>query len=360
MRSRVSRAHCRRLAGLAVLLAVGAAGCQPSPDKSAPGPADGVRASSADPTSLAPRFETYTLADGLASNEANVMLQDRQGFLWVGTFSGLSRYDGAAFETFLHDPTDSTSLGHNFVSALAQDRSGTIGVGTRDVPDRYDPETETFSHLRHDPLDPEDPSAAEVRAIVVDAAGTVWVGTVNGGLDRFDTASDIRRRRRARVVLGHHERRRLGDSQHLNVGYVDLHVARLDFVALALTDADLAPSQDHVLAPHLVRESSQIGVDLGREHQLRDAVAVAQVDEVEPAEVAALVDPTLEYDGLPGVGLAERAAGVGPVAVGGGVGGRKVRRAESDMEADSRSGKAKWGKYGGWRMESVRFGAPSG
>ena len=34
---------------------------------------------------IPPRFETFTVSDGLVSNEANVFLQDRQGFLWVGT-----------------------------------------------------------------------------------------------------------------------------------------------------------------------------------------------------------------------------------------------------------------------------------
>lgn len=40
------------------------------------------------PSPIPPRFETFTVSDGLVSNEANVFLQDRQGFLWIGTFGG--------------------------------------------------------------------------------------------------------------------------------------------------------------------------------------------------------------------------------------------------------------------------------
>ena len=119
------------------------------------------------------------------------------------------------------------------------------------------------------------------------------------------------------VVLGHHERRRRGEGQHLDVGDVDLHVAGRHVGVLALADADLALGRDHVLAAHPLGQGGEVGVEFGAEDELREAVAVAQVDEVEPAEVAALVDPALEDDRLPGVGLAEGAAGVRAVAVGG-------------------------------------------
>jgi hypothetical protein len=47
---------------------------------------------------------------------------------------------------------------------------------------------------------------------------------------------------------------------------------------------------------------------------LRDAVAVAQIEEDEVAVIAAAVDPAHEGDGLAGVGGAEFAAGVGALA----------------------------------------------
>jgi signal transduction histidine kinase/ligand-binding sensor domain-containing protein/DNA-binding response OmpR family regulator len=140
---------------------------------------------------LPPRFETLTVSDGLVSNEANVFLQDRQGFLWIGTFGGLSRFDGASFTNFLHDPTDSTSLTQNKVNSLFEDRTGAIWVGTNGGLNRFDPETETFTRYRHDPADSTSLSDDEVLAVVEAATGAIWAGTWGGGLNRLDPATGV-------------------------------------------------------------------------------------------------------------------------------------------------------------------------
>ena len=140
---------------------------------------------------IPPRFETLTIADGLVSNEANAFLQDRQGFLWIGTFGGLSRFDGASFTNFLHDPADTTSLAQNKVNSLFKDRAGSIWVGTNGGLDRFDPETETFTHYRHDPADSTSISHDVVRAVVEGAGGAIWAGTRGGGLNRLDPATGV-------------------------------------------------------------------------------------------------------------------------------------------------------------------------
>ena len=45
-------------------------------------------------------FEHFSLEDGLSQNAVLDLLQDRQGFLWVGTQDGLNRYDGYAFTVY--------------------------------------------------------------------------------------------------------------------------------------------------------------------------------------------------------------------------------------------------------------------
>ena len=55
----------------------------------------------------------------------------------------------------------------------------------------------------------------------------------------------------------------------------------------------------------------------GRDDDLRDAVVVAQVDEEDAAEVALVMDPAREADGLAGVRGAQVVAGVGAVRIGG-------------------------------------------
>ncbi len=50
------------------------------------------------------RFASLTADDGLAQNHVEAVLQDRQGFMWIGTGGGLSRFDGYDFTNYIHDP----------------------------------------------------------------------------------------------------------------------------------------------------------------------------------------------------------------------------------------------------------------
>src|SRR5271155_4052845 len=71
-------------------------------------------------------FRDYV--DGLGNLSVNCLLQDRSGFLWIGTESGLYQYDGSRFWQF--GPKDGLPSG--FVRALSLDRDGRLWVGTRD------------------------------------------------------------------------------------------------------------------------------------------------------------------------------------------------------------------------------------
>ncbi len=71
-------------------------------------------------------FRDYV--DGLGNLSVNCLLQDRSGFLWIGTESGLYQYDGSRFWQL--GPKDGLPSG--FVRALSLDRDGRLWVGTRD------------------------------------------------------------------------------------------------------------------------------------------------------------------------------------------------------------------------------------
>jgi ligand-binding sensor domain-containing protein len=59
----------------------------------------------------------------------NCILQDRHGFLWLGTQDGLNRYDGYHFRVFKHDAREPGSLANNTVWALFEDSDGVLWVG---------------------------------------------------------------------------------------------------------------------------------------------------------------------------------------------------------------------------------------
>ena len=58
------------------------------------------------------------------------MLQDHQGYLWVGTFGGLARFDGQRFTLF--ESGDMLPLGNNGILSLYESRSGVVWIGTLD------------------------------------------------------------------------------------------------------------------------------------------------------------------------------------------------------------------------------------
>ena len=129
-------------------------------------------------------FEHLTNRDGLSQMSVNAVLQDRQGFLWIGTEDGLNRYDGYEFRIFKPQDDDS-SVASGWILALLEDRSGALWIGTRKGLDRLDPRTGRFTHYRHHPDDPGSLSSDIVLALHEDRSGALWVGT-EGGLDRLD------------------------------------------------------------------------------------------------------------------------------------------------------------------------------
>lgn len=139
-------------------------------------------------TNLSPR-------NGLPSLHVVAVIQDKQGFIWIGTPDGLTRYDGNSMKTFRTIPYDSTSLPGNLVYALHADRNGTIWVGTGYGLSAFDPGTEAFRSFRHIPGENSGLSHELVTTIIDDRSGMLWVAAGSpavaheaGGLHRLDPA----------------------------------------------------------------------------------------------------------------------------------------------------------------------------
>jgi signal transduction histidine kinase/ligand-binding sensor domain-containing protein/CheY-like chemotaxis protein len=136
-------------------------------------------------------FTHLTVADGLSQSDVRAISQDRQGFMWFGTWlGGLNRYDGNAFKVYRYDPQNTRSLSVNMIVRLYNDHSGNLWIGTKDGGvDRYDPQTDAFIHYRHNPRDSTSLGGNDIGDIYVDKDGTLWVGTFYGGLSRSDRAN---------------------------------------------------------------------------------------------------------------------------------------------------------------------------
>ncbi|MFT7724307.1 MAG: diguanylate cyclase [Roseateles sp.] len=132
-------------------------------------------------------FQHIGQAQGLPNAIATALAEDGQGFLWIGSPGGLSRWDGYRFRVYQADPQRDGALPDNYVQALHGDARGRLWVGTVSAGLlRHDPATDRF--VRYAVGGDAGLSHVSVRQVVDDGDGGLWVVT-DGGLDRLDPAS---------------------------------------------------------------------------------------------------------------------------------------------------------------------------
>ncbi len=131
-------------------------------------------------------FERIGTEGGPPPEVITALLQDRDGFLWIGTRNGLTLFDGHTYTSFQHDPSDPGSLSDSTIRTIYEDPDGTLWIGTNTGGlNRFDPATRSFVHYRHDSANARSLSHDSIYAILRDRHGTLWVGT-QIGLNRFD------------------------------------------------------------------------------------------------------------------------------------------------------------------------------
>lgn len=130
-------------------------------------------------------FEHLSYEQGLSESNVTALLQDRYGFLWIGTSNGLNRYDGYKITTYRNDPSDTNSLTNNMITALFEDVRGELWIGTQDGLNRLDRATGKFSAYKNIPDSANSLSNNFIRAIAEVPRGILWVATKRG-LNRLD------------------------------------------------------------------------------------------------------------------------------------------------------------------------------
>ncbi|MGD2091964.1 MAG: two-component regulator propeller domain-containing protein [Candidatus Aminicenantes bacterium] len=164
-------------------------------------------------------LETYTTEDGLPQSSVLTIVQTQDGYLWLGTYEGVARFDGIGFRLFdtantpemdsnrikalLEDSkgnlwiatsggllcyrngyfknyTTKNGLSNNFVICLCEDRQGRIWVGTTDGLNRFEKGVFTSYTQKHGL------TQNYISALVEDNEGTLWIGTSGGGLHHID------------------------------------------------------------------------------------------------------------------------------------------------------------------------------
>jgi len=92
------------------------------------------------------QFSRMDISKGLPHNDVNCFFRDNKGFLWVGTLSGLARFDGNNFKIFRHHSKIFNSISDDDVRSISEGPDGKLWMETRAGIDIYDPETDRFNH----------------------------------------------------------------------------------------------------------------------------------------------------------------------------------------------------------------------
>lgn len=131
------------------------------------------------------KFSALTTDHGLSQLVVESIIQDTDGFLWIGTQNGINRYDGKSFKVYLQNPTDTTSISDDYVRKVYQDSKGRIWAATYGGGlNLFNNVSETFTHFKHEPDDSTSISSNDVRIVFEDSQKKLWIGT-NNGLDLF-------------------------------------------------------------------------------------------------------------------------------------------------------------------------------
>lgn len=136
------------------------------------------------------RFKRLDIHHGLSNNQVNCFLKDSRGFTWIGTLSGLNRFDGYSFKVYRNNVRDTTSIPNNDVRKLFEDPHGRLWVNTNFTSCVYDPDKEFFLRNTNAVLREFGIPDGIIRNIVKDASGNYWFIHETEGLFLYETSKN--------------------------------------------------------------------------------------------------------------------------------------------------------------------------
>jgi len=117
-------------------------------------------------------ISTWQIKEGLPQNSVKTITQTSDGFLWLGTFEGLVRFDGMDFKVF---DKDNSPLQANFINTLLATKDSSLWVGTNGGG------LNLFRNRKFEPLPAEpDERMRYVYSLMESRNGILWIGTIAG------------------------------------------------------------------------------------------------------------------------------------------------------------------------------------
>lgn len=124
-------------------------------------------------------------AQGLSQNYVFDMVQDHNGFIWIGTDDGLNKYDGKTFKQYRFNALDTQSLAGNSIRNLLIDSNDNLWIGTDNGVSIYNAKLDNFTTFRAEQGNDNTLTDNFVWQIYEDTNQDIWVATEEG-LHRFN------------------------------------------------------------------------------------------------------------------------------------------------------------------------------
>ena len=125
------------------------------------------------------RYSNYTQSNGLTDNYINCINQDHRGFIWIGAWSGLNRFDGFNFKQYTSNKKMPDGMMGNWIFKIFEDRNHDLWVCTNAELLKYNWDKDQFIKIKG--ID-----SVAVFDIVQDSKGYLWVST-EFGLLKYDS-----------------------------------------------------------------------------------------------------------------------------------------------------------------------------
>ncbi len=126
-------------------------------------------------------FRHIGTSDGLSDNYITCVCPDSRGFVWIGTASGLDRYDGYGFRTFYARPGDPAALPDSFIEDIFEDRDGRLWIRTISGYVLYDIASASFNSDMTSLMAASGvPAAPDL--VYLDGGGDFWIFVPDSGV----------------------------------------------------------------------------------------------------------------------------------------------------------------------------------
>jgi len=141
--------------------------------------------------SQAIKFRHIDLYDGLSHNNVQSFYHDEHGFIWIGTMSGLNRYNGYMLKVFSCDNKDSVGLKYNEITDIYPDNDGNLWLFKYDQLNAiFNPSTESFSNdhpIFHNEVHFD---AQFTTSMVVDNNKNLWISNSLDGIYKYNSKTN--------------------------------------------------------------------------------------------------------------------------------------------------------------------------